>query len=238
MANIKLGGTTALSESGGTVVLDSAVTGIPAAGVTGVLPVAVTGGSGLTALGTVASGTIGGNSVVNTSGAITTTGAFTSKGIDDNATSTAMTIDSSGNVTTTNNPRFSAYHSTNGSVTVTYPDPFPFDATVINVGNHFDTSSSNYKFTAPVTGDYYLYFQVIFQGTSTNGWAHFVFSTGTHQGHSTHFNEEFSNASAWKQVILSGMYHMTAGCTVWVKMNTITAYHGGHYCMFCGHLIG
>jgi hypothetical protein len=33
--------------------------------------------------------------VINTSGAITTTGAFTSLGIDDNATSTAITIDSS-----------------------------------------------------------------------------------------------------------------------------------------------
>ena len=33
--------------------------------------------------------------VINTSGAITTTGAFTSVGIDDNATSTAITINSS-----------------------------------------------------------------------------------------------------------------------------------------------
>jgi hypothetical protein len=44
-------------DSGATMA--SNVTGIPAAGVTGVLPVGVTGGSGLTALGTVASGTIG-----------------------------------------------------------------------------------------------------------------------------------------------------------------------------------
>jgi hypothetical protein len=36
--------------------------------------------------------------VINTSGAITTTGAFTSKGIDDNADATAITIDSSENV--------------------------------------------------------------------------------------------------------------------------------------------
>jgi len=36
--------------------------------------------------------------VINTSGNITTTGAFTSVGIDDNATSTAITIDSSENV--------------------------------------------------------------------------------------------------------------------------------------------
>jgi hypothetical protein len=49
-------------------------TGIPAAQVSGVLPVGVTGGSGLTTLGTVTSGTIGGSSVIDTSGAITTTG--------------------------------------------------------------------------------------------------------------------------------------------------------------------
>ena len=36
--------------------------------------------------------------VINTSGAITTTGAFTSLGIDDNASSTAVTIDASGNL--------------------------------------------------------------------------------------------------------------------------------------------
>ena len=45
------------ADSGATMA--SNVTGIPAAGVTGVLPVGVTGGSGLTALGTVTSGSIG-----------------------------------------------------------------------------------------------------------------------------------------------------------------------------------
>ena len=39
--------------------------------------------------------TIGGATIINTSGAITTTGAFTSKGIDDNADANAITIDSS-----------------------------------------------------------------------------------------------------------------------------------------------
>ena len=48
MATIKINNVTALTESGGTVVLDSAVTGIPAAGVTGVLPVGVTGSPALT----------------------------------------------------------------------------------------------------------------------------------------------------------------------------------------------
>jgi len=63
----------------------------------GVIGASVTGGAGLTgstALGTVTTGTLGGSSVVNTSGAITTTGAFTSVGIDDNADANAITINS------------------------------------------------------------------------------------------------------------------------------------------------
>jgi len=43
----------------------------------------------------ITSGTIGGSTILNTSGSITTIGAFTSLGIDDNATSTAITINSS-----------------------------------------------------------------------------------------------------------------------------------------------
>ena len=43
--------------------------------------------------------TIGGATIINTSGAITTTGAFTSVGIDDNASgATAITIDATENV--------------------------------------------------------------------------------------------------------------------------------------------
>ena len=60
----------------------------------------VTGGGGLTALGTVTTGTIGGSTIVNTSGAVTTTGAFTSQGIDDNSTgTTGLTIASDGKIT-------------------------------------------------------------------------------------------------------------------------------------------
>ena len=60
MANFKLNSVLVASESGGTIVLDSAVTGIPAAGVTGALPVGVTGGSGVDAVNAanIASGTL------------------------------------------------------------------------------------------------------------------------------------------------------------------------------------
>ena len=48
--------------------------------------------------GTIGAGTIGGSTVVNTSGSITTTGAFRSIGIDDNADALAITIDANENV--------------------------------------------------------------------------------------------------------------------------------------------
>ena len=66
MADIQLNSVTLATESGGTVVLDSAVAGIPAAGVTGVLPVGVTGGSGLTALASNPTVTLGSNATFPT----------------------------------------------------------------------------------------------------------------------------------------------------------------------------
>ena len=59
---------------------------------------------------------------INTSGAITTTGAFTSKGIDDNADATALTIDSSekigiGTVTPSTNLEIKA----DDNITTTFP---------------------------------------------------------------------------------------------------------------------
>ena len=51
MADIQLNSVTLATESSGTVVLDSAVTGIPGAGVTGTLPNAVQ--DNITRLGTV-----------------------------------------------------------------------------------------------------------------------------------------------------------------------------------------
>jgi len=63
MGTLKLNNVTALTESGGTVTVDSAVAGIPAAGVTGTLPNAVT--DNITTLGTVTAGSIAGGTIIS-----------------------------------------------------------------------------------------------------------------------------------------------------------------------------
>jgi len=107
------------------------------ANITGVLPVGVTGGSGLTSPLQKAGGTMTG-----------TIAGFTSTGIDDNATSNAITIDSSGRVTKPYQPAFFA----KGSPTVTSNYVHSFGTVHHNMGSHYVNSTG--RFTAPVAGRY------------------------------------------------------------------------------------
>ena len=87
----------------------------------------------------------------NITGTGTLTG-FTSTGIDDNASANSILIDSSGHVTKPLQPAVHAYSSSaqndiaNGIVTI------QLNAEVYDVNSDFNTS--NYTFTAPVTGKY------------------------------------------------------------------------------------
>ena len=68
---------------------------------------------------------------------------------------TAMTIDSTGRVLTPARPSFSAYLSASVSYgSADTAQKVTFNATHHNVGSHYDTS--NGRFTAPLTGVYYL----------------------------------------------------------------------------------
>ena len=149
MPNLKLGGITALSESGGVVTLPAEVIGgtgltttsVNAANITaGVLPADVTGGSGLTSPLQKAGGTMTG-----------TIAGFTSTGIDDNATSTAMTIDNSSIVTMPYQPAFDVSRGSEGSANLTGIISHP--VTYIDRGNDHNGT----RFTAPVTGVYHFY---------------------------------------------------------------------------------
>ena len=84
-------------------------------------------------------------------GGLTVGGAFTSLGIDDNATSTAVTIDSAGRVTMPYQPAFKVRTNYASHTTLSNVSP---DWTIVdhNTGNHFNVSTN--AFTAPVSGRY------------------------------------------------------------------------------------
>lgn len=64
-----------------------------------------------------------------------------------------MKIDSAGRVTMPYQPAFYAYASNSYSSTTTN-ELVAFNGTTFNIGNHFDISSGNHKFVAPVSGVY------------------------------------------------------------------------------------
>jgi len=81
---------------------------------------------------------------------------FASTGIDDNATSTAMRIDSAGRVTMPYQPSFDAYLPVGGSKSTV----LVYASTRHNTGNHYNTSTG--LFTAPVTGVYHFTVSALF----------------------------------------------------------------------------
>jgi hypothetical protein len=88
-----------------------------------------------------------------------------------------MRIDSAGRVTMPYQPYFAAEMNGNNSyVTMSTGAVFPYNNAPYNVGNHFNTS--NYRFTAPVTGKY-LFTASIITNTSPIGRLMFYVNNST-----------------------------------------------------------
>jgi hypothetical protein len=147
-----------------------------------------------------------------------------------------LSIDSSGRVTTPNNPSFNVAKADNGGV-ISAGD-YPFDLILSNNGNHYSTS--NYRFTAPVSGDYFFTAGIqmygIADGTGTeinfkkNG-SNYI-STGTAPGFRTIVNK------------VNTLYHNVAyisGIIPLAVNDYVTVYHSGYRGMqshFSGFLVG
>ena len=99
-------------------------------------------------------------------GGLTVGGSFTSLGIDDNATSTAVTIDSSGRVTMPYQPAFMARpdSATDSGLVVT--SWTTANANDYNIGNHLVSD----RFTAPIAGKYLFSFSGLYL-RGTTGWS-------------------------------------------------------------------
>ena len=154
---------------------------------------------------------------------------------------TSMTIDSTGRILTPARPAFYAITAaSNGWVEQThdtYDNAMVLGATRYNVGTCYNTS--NYKFTAPITGTYYFYAQAY---TSQNGVARYlVFRiNGTRQSFAY---TEVGTASF--TVTQSATYQLTANDTVeaiiYHSADTANSYYvdpNQDFTYFCGQLVG
>ena len=149
-------------------------------------------------------------------------------------TSQALTIDSSGRVTTPATPAFRAYKSgTAGwqSFGGTSSTVMPFDATFFNVGNCYDTT--NYKFVVPIDGIYTFYFQ--FYGDSTANDAYIRLD-----GASAAYSRTRDTGST---VVTNYIAELNAGQEVQAfgAVNTSDSndwYSGSFYSFFQGYLVG
>ena len=145
---------------------------------------------------------------------------------------TPLTIDASGRVTMPNQPVFNAYQTS--SYTITNGDILRWTATHVNIGNHFNTSANNYRFTAPIAGTYYFHIYQLTGNDASSGDIRFRKNAAAVDGN---YGYGVSGYTGHKQTTATTILTlaandyvdvMTIGTNVWNDR------HGG----FCGFLIG
>ena len=171
---------------------------------------------------------------------------FTSTGIDDNATSTAITISSAEEVTMPLQPSFSVTSASGITNAGTGYTTIPFDTEAFDIGGNFDTAT--YTFTAPVTGKYSLNAYIGFKSIPLDAqWIIAVLSTSNRGYNYSRSTAQWDAATATTfttSLGVSAIADMDAGDTALVKMYQYTGTTqtdvagGGSYTTFNGMLVG
>ena len=148
----------------------------------------------------------------------------------------AMVIDANG-VITDQNPSFLAKIS--GAYPDMFSNPVPFNHAVHNTGSHYSTS--NYKFTAPVAGRYYLSYSVRVNHTTSGHIIHPCFQiNGTNDSVSLTIHK---NDTTGQYMHTSFSYVRNLSASDYVTLNMSNGNNGGGtmqdgQCSFSGHLLG
>ena len=143
----------------------------------------------------------------------------------------AITIDSGGRVKQPTLPRFSARDG--AQQTATGPAVVEFTTADVNVGNCYSTTT--YRFTAPVDGDYYFFY------TLMSGGANYL-RTRLRKNGSTYIGDEvFNENQTYARTSHALIATLAANDYVQViydtQGNSQGQVHGG-YRSFCGYLVG
>jgi len=152
---------------------------------------------------------------------LTATGAFTSLGIDDNATANSITIDSSGAVTKPLTPAFFAYNSvadlnvTGNGVQYTVL----FDTEVYDQNSDFTLGTGT--FTAPVSGRYFLQAAVSTDAQTTTNTDADIQLTTSNKALAWYYNPgnmEGPSVSGQCTIGIQGVMDMDANDTATIKI--------------------
>lgn len=148
---------------------------------------------------------------------------------------TPMTIDSNGLIVTPNQPSFCARLNSYPAMDIA---TVPFETVVHNVGNHYNNST--YRFTAPVTGRYYLSYSVrVNHGTS----GHIIHPVFMINGSSdTTSRTIYKNDTSAQYMPATFSYVRQLNANDYVTVNMSSSSSGGTMqtgqCSFTGHLLG
>jgi len=159
-----------------------------------------------------------------------------SNGSPNNSTAEAMKIDSSGTVTIPNQPTFQANNS--GSQSISQDAKISFTSTAFDVGNNFSTT--NDRFTAPVSGKYFFSFTASISNMSSTGayLAVYFRKNGGGTGHRFRTRAE-DVGGEWTGIMGTAIMNLSSGDYIEVNAYNHTGnftMQGGEY-FFSGYLI-
>jgi hypothetical protein len=149
----------------------------------------------------------------------------------------ALKIDTSGRVTTPQQPSFRAYYGTNATWTLTSNATFVFNTTEYNIGSCYNIS--NGRFTAPVAGVYQFNFYTIVNGNYTNAAISIMKNGGAAtSGYNMHFSPSVVNA--WSNVVYTTSMYLNPGDYVYMINSSgfSVDFHGKDWSSFSGYLVG
>lgn len=148
---------------------------------------------------------------------------------------TALDVDSSGRVTTPNQPSFNAHANSNlnhGTSTTKYV----WNLTRHNIGSHYDTS--NGRFTAPIDGRYYFNIEALQQVDANSYYTRcYLYKNGSQylDGLNTQALQ-----SGYSRLHLNAVVEASAGdyFETYFVSNNSSAFVYATYSWFSGHLLG
>jgi hypothetical protein len=141
-----------------------------------------------------------------------------------------LSIDSSGRVTTPNNPAFSAYTSAAVSANAT----MTYNVAALNIGNCFNTST--YRFTAPIAGTYLL--SVYDIGLTTGTTRLTLYKNGVAQTGTTAHQGRGPNGANYSSITTFWLVSANVNDYFYVVSVETGTYGTNEYGWFSGFLVG